>query len=193
MRRLRSPKFRTRGPAARTAYRAIRRHATLSTMSEPKRFTITRTIPAPAGDIFAVLRDPRGHLAIDASGMLQDVEGGPVSAVGDRFLVHMDREPLNDIPRMGRYDVTVVITDYEPDRRIAWTIDGTIQPPLRHIYGYTLEPDGDATRVTSFYDWSQVDPGRIESSVFPVIPEVGLRATLGILDRTVRLGLLPRR
>ncbi|MFC6704867.1 SRPBCC family protein [Flexivirga alba] len=162
-------------------------------MSEPKRFNVTRTIPAPPEEVFAVLRDPRGHLAIDASGMLQDVEGDPVGAVGDRFLVHMDREPLNDIPQMGRYDVTVVITEYERDRQIAWTIDGTVQPPLRHIYGYTLEPDGDATRVTSYYDWSQVDPERIESSVFPVIPEVGLRATLGILDRTVRLGLLPRR
>lgn len=162
-------------------------------MSESKRFSITRTIQASAGDIFAVLCDPRGQLAIDASGMLQDVEGEPVGAVGDRFLVHMDRAPLNDIPQMGRYDVTVVITEYERDRHIAWTIDGTIQPPLRHIYGYTLEPDGDATRVTTYYDWSQVDPERIESSVFPVIPEVGLRATLGILDRTVRLGLLPRR
>jgi Polyketide cyclase / dehydrase and lipid transport. len=162
-------------------------------MSEPKRFNVTRTIPAAPEEVFAVLRDPRGHLAIDASGMLQDVEGDPVDAVGDRFLVHMDREPLNDIPQMGRYDVTVVITEYERDRQIAWTIDGTVQPPLRHIYGYTLEPDGDATRVTTYYDWSQVDPERIESSVFPVIPEVGLRATLGILDRTVRLGLLPRR
>lgn len=162
-------------------------------MSESKRFNVTRTIQASAGDIFAVLRDPRGHLAIDASGMLQDVEGDAVNAVGDRFLVHMDREPLNDIPQMGRYDVTVVITEYERDRHIAWTIDGTVQPPLRHVYGYKLEPDGDATRVTSYYDWPQVDPTRIESSVFPVIPEVGLRATLGILDRTVRLGLLPRR
>lgn len=162
-------------------------------MTEQKRFSVTRTIPVAAAEVFAALRDPRGHLAIDASGMLQDVEGDPVTAVGDRFVVHMDRAPLNDIPQMGRYDVTVVITEYEHDRHIEWTIDGTIQPPLRHIYGYELEPDGDATRVTSYYDWSQVDPERIESSVFPVIPEVGLRATLGILDRTLRLGLLPRR
>lgn len=44
--------------------------------------------------------------------------GDPVSAVGDTFEVHMDREGLNDYP-MGRYDVTVAITEYRTDREIA--------------------------------------------------------------------------
>ena len=57
----------------------------------------------------------------------------------------MDREALNDFP-MGRYDVTVHITTFEPDREIAWTIQGQIKPQIGHIYGYTLEPaeNGDA-------------------------------------------------
>ena len=58
-------------------------------------------------------------MAIDSSGMLQDAEGEPVSAVGDRFLVHMDRASLGDIPELGTYDVTVQITAYEQDR--AWS------------------------------------------------------------------------
>ena len=37
------------------------------------------------------------------------------AAVGDRFVVHMDREALNDFP-LGRYDVTVQISDFEKDR-----------------------------------------------------------------------------
>ena len=70
------------------------------------RIEVQRTIPAPAADIFAVLCDPQGHVAIDATGMLQDADGEPVRAVGDTFVVHMDRESLNDFP-LGRYDVTV--------------------------------------------------------------------------------------
>jgi hypothetical protein len=155
-----------------------------------ERIEIQRTIAASPSDIFAVLRDPQGHVAIDASGMLQDAEGDPVSAVGDSFVVHMDREPLNDYPQMGRYDVTVSIREYEPDRLISWTILGQIRPQIGHVYGYRLEPapDGNGTVVTSFYDWSDIDPKWREAGIFPVISELALRATLGILDRTVRHG-----
>jgi hypothetical protein len=153
------------------------------------RIETSRTIAAPARAIFAVLCDPQGHVAIDSSGMLQDADGDPVRGVGDRFVVHMDREALNDFP-MGRYDVTVDITEYEQDRLIAWTVLGQIQPPIGHVYGYALAPtaDGAATVVTSFYDWSNIDPTWREAGIFPILSEGALRATLGILDRTVRRG-----
>ncbi|MEV0844344.1 SRPBCC family protein [Streptomyces sp. NPDC049954] len=149
-----------------------------------ERFDVTRLIAAPASAIFEVLRSPQGHVAIDSSGMLQSAEGGPVGAVGDEFTVHMDREALGDLP-MGRYDVTVIITRYEHDALLEWTISGTVQPPIRHLYGYRLEPTATGTLVTSFYDWSQIDERYRQADVFPVIPEAGLRATLGILARTV--------
>lgn len=155
------------------------------------RMEVQRTIAAPAADIFAVLTDPHGHVAIDASGMLQDASGEPARQVGDQFVVHMDREALNDFP-MGKYDVTVDIVDYEQDRLIAWTILGQIKPQIGHVYGYRLEPTDDGTVVTSFYDWSAIDDKWREAGIFPVIPESALRATLGILDRTVRRGY-PRR
>jgi hypothetical protein len=152
-----------------------------------ERIEVQRTIAAPAADIFAVLCDPHGHVAIDASGMLQDADGDAVTAAGDSFVVHMDREALNDFP-MGKYDVTVDITDYEQDRLIAWTILGQIRPQIGHVYGYRLEPGDDGTVVTSFYDWSNIDAKWREAAIFPVVPESALRATLGILDRTVRRG-----
>ena len=86
---------------------------------------------------------------------------------------------------MGKYDVTVIITRFVPDAEIEWTISGAIQPPIKHLYGYTLEPSANGTIVTSYYDWSQIEEryrGRVN---FPIIPEAGLRATLGILARTV--------
>jgi hypothetical protein len=150
-----------------------------------ERIEVQRRIEADPTTIFALLRDPQGHVAIDSSGMLQAATGDPASAVGDTFVVHMDREALNDFPEMGEYDVTVNITTFVPDREIAWTILGRIRPQIGHIYGYTLEPAGDATLVTSYYDWSQIDPQWKEAGIFPVISEGALRATLGILARTV--------
>ena len=53
------------------------------------------------------------------------------------------------------------------------------------MYGYRLDPGDDGTVVTSYYDWSNIDPVWRERAIFPVIPESALRATLGILARTV--------
>ena len=154
------------------------------------RIEVQRSIAAPPADIFAVLCDPQGHVAIDSSGMLQDAEGASVAAVGDSFVVHMDRAALNDYPQLGKYDVTVTIREFESDELIAWTVLGQLRPQIGPIYGYRLEPDehGEGTLVTSFYDWSQIDDQWREAGIFPVISELALRATLGILDRTVRRG-----
>ena len=153
-----------------------------------ERMEVQRTIGAEPAAIFRILCDPQGHVAIDSSGMLQDATGDPVKGVGDSFVVHMDREALNDFP-MGRYDVTVTIAKFVPDREIAWTILGQIRPAIGHVYGYTLEPADEGTLVTSYYDWSEIDPVWKEADIFPIIPESALRATLGILDRTVTRGL----
>lgn len=123
-------------------------------------------------------------MAIDSSGMLQSAEGDTVRGVGDEFVVHMDREPLGDLP-MGRYDVTVIITEYARNAHLEWTISGTIQPPIGHVYGYRVEPADRGSLVTSYYDWSRIHERYRQADVFPVIPEAGLRATLGILARTV--------
>jgi hypothetical protein len=155
-----------------------------------ERMEIERTIAADPAAIFAIVSSPEGHVAIDASGMLQDYTGEPARAVGDTFTVHMDREALNDFP-LGKYDVTVKIVTFEQDREVAWTIEGQIKPQIGHVYGYRLEPQDDGTTlVTSYYDWSGIDPHWKEAKLFtfPVVPESALRATLGILDRTVRKG-----
>jgi hypothetical protein len=150
-----------------------------------ERIEVQRTIPADAATIFRVLTDPQGHVAIDSSGMLMDATGDPAREVGDTFVVHMDREALNDFP-LGRYDVTVSITAFEQDREIAWTILGQLE--IGHVYGYTLEPTDGGTLVTSYYDWSTIGQEWKDAGIFPVISELALRATLGILDRTVRRG-----
>ena len=152
-----------------------------------ERMEVQRAIAADPHDIFEVLRDPAGHVRIDSSGMLMGSSGDPASAVGDTFTIHMDREALNDYP-LGLYDVTVKITEFEPDRQIAWTILGQIDPPIGHVYGYRLEPYEHGTIVTQYYDWSEIHPQWREANIFPIISETALRATLGILARTVAPG-----
>lgn len=151
------------------------------------RMEVSRAIAAEPSAIFEVLRSPDGHVAIDASGMLMSAEGEPASAVGDSFVVHMDREALNDYP-LGLYDVKVVITEFDRGREIAWTIEGQIKPPIGHVYGYRLEATEGGTLVTSYYDWSDIHDDWKEAGVFPVLQEGALRATLGILARTVAPG-----
>lgn len=51
----------------------------MSETSTDTRLTASRFVEAPASDIFAVLRDPEGHIDIDASGMLQAATGSPVT------------------------------------------------------------------------------------------------------------------
>jgi hypothetical protein len=150
---------------------------------DDERFEVSREIAASPAQVFALLCSPDGHVAIDSSGMLQSADGAPVSAVGDTFVVHMDRESLNDYP-LGRYDVTVIITRFEQDRLLEWTISGQIQPPIKHLYGYRLA-SAVGTLVTSYYDWSEIDQRYRDRGIFPVIPEAALRATLGILARTL--------
>jgi hypothetical protein len=150
-----------------------------------ERMEVDRMIAAPPEAIFAILTDPQGHVSIDSSGMLQSAEGQPVTAAGDTFVVHMDRESLNDYP-LGKYDVIIKITTFDPGREIAWTIEGNIKPPIGHVYGYRLEPAEQGTRVTSYYDWSGISQQWRDAGIFPVISEGALRATLGILARTVQ-------
>jgi hypothetical protein len=138
-----------------------------------ERLEVARTIEAAPDAVFRVLCDPQGHVAIDSTGMLMDA--------------------MNDYP-LGRYDVTVTITTLVPDREIAWIVKGRIRPQIGHVYGYRLEPAGDAgTLVTSYYDWSSIHPHWREAGIFPVVSEGALRATLGILARTVARGYIGRR
>lgn len=150
---------------------------------------VQRAIAATPAAIFQVLVSPAGHVAIDASGMLMSADGDPMVAVDDRFTVQMDRESLQDFP-LGEYEVIVVITRFEQDQAIAWTVDGELQPPIGHVYEYELELIDGGTLVTSTYDWSRIHPNWevAAESIFPVISETNLRATLGILARTVAPG-----
>jgi len=89
---------------------------------------------------------------------------------------------------LGNYVTADTIREFDKDRLIAWTILGQIKPDIGHVYGYRLEPGDGGTLVTSFYDWSGIDQHWRDANIFPIVSELALRATLGILERTVRRG-----
>jgi hypothetical protein len=154
------------------------------TIMNTERIEAQRQIAAPPEKVFALLCYPLGHVTIDSSGMLQSAEGEPMRHVGDTFVVHMDREVMN-APPPTRYDMVVTITEFEQDRLIEWAPSRPGNPSAGHRYGYRLEPSESGTLVTSYYDWSRISDEFRKMGIFPVIPESGLRATLGILARNL--------
>lgn len=151
-------------------------------MAEDRVF-VSRTIAAPASAIFAIVTDPAAHVKIDGSHMLVTApDAKPVAAVGDYFMMDMDRDALGDFP-LGEYTVKNTITKFEPDRLLEWNVGSG--EPLGHVYGYELEPDGDtSTTVTLYCDWSGIsDATREFLPHWPIVPKMALITTLEKLDQ----------
>jgi hypothetical protein len=156
------------------------------TAATEHRISVTRRVAAPAGSIFDLIADPRGHVAIDGSGMLVAApDARPVTAVGDRFLMDMDREPLGDMP-LGKYQVENLVTKLVPGRQLEWSVGATGRTPLGHVYGYLLAPVGaDDTEVTSYCDWSGLSEKWLARTTWPVVPASALERSLENLARIV--------
>ena len=153
-------------------------------MSEPTRMTVTRVIPASAEVIFALVTLPSGHVAMDGSGMLLAAQDDqPLTAVGDTFVIHMDREPLGDIPDMGEYDVLNTVLAIEQDRLLEWNVGTVGRPPFGHFYGIALTPISDSqTEVANYVDWSGLPDKWKDRVKFPVVPQHMMEASLVRLE-----------
>ena len=147
---------------------------------DTEHIAVTRRIAAQADRIYRIVSSPAGHVAIDGSGMLVAApEDRPLRAVGDTFTMHMDREPLGDIPEMGRYEVLNTVTRIEPGRRFEWTIGAVGRPPVGHVYGWELAPvSATETEVTNYCDWSGISPTARTARSWPIVP-------LAMLERSV--------
>lgn len=128
-----------------------------STAGEPVR--VSRRIEAPAEDIFRILADPGRHLDLDGSGMLRGTSVAAVSGVGDVFVMRMHYEPYGD------YEMSNLVVEYEPDRRIGWEPRpgrghpdaGASGSAWGHRWIFDLRPDGaEATVVTEVFDGSRL-------------------------------------
>jgi hypothetical protein len=155
--------------------------------SGAERIAVSGRVAASASEIFAVVAHPEGHVEIDGSGMLQAApDARPFTAVGDKFTIDMDREPLGDFP-MGKYTVHNAVTRLVPDRLIEWNIGLAEDQALGHVYGWELEPVSDTeTDVTNYCDWSNLGDQLRGRLAFPVVPITMLEQSVANLQRLMR-------
>lgn len=128
-------------------------------MSE-NQITVSKTVNASPDQLFALLSSPARHQDIDGAGMLRGTDTSKVGGVGDEFVMKMNNDLLGD------YEIKNRITSYEENRTIGWApslhpIDGYTDKlgdtkVTGHTYTWTLEPEGNGTKVTQVYDWSGV-------------------------------------
>ena len=125
-------------------------------------------VPAPPGEVFALLADPRRHAEIDGSGTVKGVVSGPERlSLGSRFGMRM---------RLGvPYVISNEVVELEPDRRIAWRHLG------HHVWRYELEPVDGGTRVTETFDWGPARAPRVLELLG--VPARNARAVEATLER----------
>jgi uncharacterized protein YndB with AHSA1/START domain len=158
-----------------------------------ERVTLTRRIAASPETIFAIVGSSQGHADLDGSGMLVGaIDPKPLTEVGQTFDMDMDRTPLNDIPGLKEYTVRNTVTKLEPNRLVEWTIGGVDTPPLGHVYGFELTPDGDGTTVTHYCDWSNiVEQLRASGREWPIVPVSMLEVSMDNLTRLAQEAARP--
>jgi hypothetical protein len=113
--------------------------------------SVSRAVHAPPAAVFAVVADPRRHAEIDGSGMV----GEPVEDTGPLQLGSTFGMAMRQLG--ARYRMVSEVTEFEPDRRIAWraflrpgsaggpTLGGT-------TWRYTIRPTEVGCLVTETYD-----------------------------------------
>ena len=156
-------------------------------MSET-RLSASGRIAAPANKLFEIVSSPAGHVAIDGSGMLvASVDSRPMEKVGDTFDMNMDREPLGDIPDMGKYQVRNTVTKIEPNRLFEWAVGMVDGDPIGHVYGWELTPVSDTeTDVTNYTDWSGI-PQNLQQH-WPIVPQHMLEESVEKLRQVATAG-----
>jgi hypothetical protein len=151
------------------------------------RVSVSREIPASAEVIFSMITLPDGHVAMDGSGSLVSAPSNhQLQAIGDKFLMDMDRESLGDIPDLGKYQVENEVHALEVNRLLEWTVGMVDRPKIGHFYGIRLTPiDTSLTLVENYVDWSGV-PEKWRTRVsWPVVPASMMQESLARLEAAI--------
>lgn len=164
---------------------------TSSTTSDARgeeRCVSTRSIPASAESIFAILSDPTRHQETEPGDWVRSaLSEDKITGVGQVFGVNMYIESAGvDYVMHNR------VTSYEPQRVIAWepgrlSDQGEVDAG-GWVWRYDLSPaDADgSTEVTLSYDWSNT-PQQVRDEIgsMPPFPPAFLAESLQALERAV--------
>ena len=151
-------------------------------MTEQTSITVTRTIDAPAKDLFDVLSNPERHQELDGSGFIvSDDKTDRIQKVGDVFRMNMHGDHMG-----GDYKTENHVTGFDQNKLISWKTapEGTEPPGWEWVW--ELESAGsDSTDVRLTYDWSAVDPQFAREVGFPLVSEEQLESSLDNLAAAV--------
>ncbi|WAL39233.1 SRPBCC family protein [Brevibacterium sp. BRM-1] len=151
-------------------------------MAEATSISVSRTIDAPAKDIFDVLSNPERHREFDGSGQIvSDDRTNRIQAVGDVFTMNMNAPHMG-----GDYKTENHVTGFGQDKILAWQTAPAGQEPAGWEWVWELDSTGpDSTDVTLTYDWSKVDAATAKKVSFPLIPREALEESLKMLAGAV--------
>jgi uncharacterized protein YndB with AHSA1/START domain len=113
---------------------------------------VERVIAAPADRIFNLLANPARHTEFDGSGSVKAAAADAPDrlALGSKFQIAMKRG-------IG-YSMLNTVTEFEENRRIAWSpkpANGRGARFIGRIWRYELEPVEGGTKVTETWDISE--------------------------------------
>lgn len=155
----------------------------MATDTTDKMISVSRTINAPAPDIFAVLTLPSRHTELDGSGfVVSDDHTDRIIGTGQVFTMNMTGDHMG-----GDYQTENHVIGYDKNSLLAWaTAPAGIEPPGWE-WVWELKADGpDSTEVTLTYDWSKVtDKDLLQKIGFPLLTQDQLEASLGNLAAAV--------
>jgi uncharacterized protein YndB with AHSA1/START domain len=152
-------------------------------MATDQSITVTRTIDAPADEIFDVLTLPARHTELDGSGfVVSDPSNDRITAVGQVFTMNMQGEHMG-----GEYQTDNHVVGYDKNSLVAWKTAPAGTEPPGWQWVWELKADGsDSTDVTLTYDWSAVtDKDILQKVHFPLVSREQLEDSLGNLAAAV--------
>ena len=157
--------------------------ATNETAHGEKKQSVTRTIEAPAKDIFDLLTLPARHHEFDGSEMVRsDEKSQRIQKVGDVFTMNMHAESMG-----GDYQMDNHVVAYDENKLVGWKPAQAGKEPGGWQWVYTLQAvDQDTTEVSLTYDWSHVeDPKLLAENIFPAVSEEQMDTSLKQLQSLV--------
>lgn len=147
------------------------------------RITVSRSIDAPAPEIFDVLTLPARHKEVDGSGFIvSDDRTDRITKVGDVFRMNMTGPHMG-----GDYQTENHVVGYDKNTLVAWKTAPAGTEPPGWEWVWELKADGpDSTDVTLSYDWGAVtDKALLQKITFPLVTEEQMEDSLGNLASAV--------
>ena len=148
-------------------------------MTTSTSLTVTRSINAPAGQVFDLLTNPDRHPEFDGSGYLRSSDKAQrITKVGQQFRMNMAGPHMG-----GEYQTDNHVTGYAENKLVAWQTAPAGEQPPGWEWVYELKSEGsDQTQVSLTYDWSKVTDQKLLKQVpIPLVTADELESSLASL------------